>query len=64
MKKTILLASAPNLDALRGLVAQYYYTNPEKVIFGDSGAIFLGGKLARAQYEIKRKRARFVLNLG
>lgn len=58
----ILLASAPDLDALRGLVAQYYYTSPEKVKFGDCGTIYLGDKPTRAKYEIKRKRARFVLD--
>lgn len=62
MKKTILLASAPNLDALRGLVAQYYYTSPENVKFGDCGTIYLGEKQLGTRYEIKRNRARFVMD--
>lgn len=58
----ILLASAPDLDALRGLVAQFYYTSPEKVKFGDCGTIFLGEKQLSTRYEIKRNRARFIMD--
>lgn len=54
----ILLASAPDLDALRGLVAQFYYTSPEKIKFGDCGTIYKGEKQLSTRYEIKRNRAR------
>lgn len=61
MAKTILLASAPDSAGLRGLIAQYYYTDPERVILGDSGAIFLGEKQLGTKWEKRRGRLRFLM---
>lgn len=61
---TKILASAPNLDELKKLIAEYYFTIPENIKFGDFGTIFKNEKQTNTKYEIKRGRARFILILG
>lgn len=53
------LATAGDLDALRGLIAEFYYTTPEKITL-DAGAVYNNGKKLNTSFFKKGKRFYFV----
>lgn len=56
------LATAPNLEKLRELIAEYYYTRPESIKLQDNGQICNNSKILSTFYYKKGQRYYFANN--
>jgi hypothetical protein len=62
MEKETLLATSPNLQDLRRLIAEYYFTGLDSITLVD-GFIYKKDKKLSTQYYQKGCRWRFVLKI-
>lgn len=55
----MIFASAGDLTRLKKLIADFYYTTPDKITFSESGQVINNGKLLKTVIMQKKKRYYF-----
>lgn len=55
----MIFASAGDLTSIKKLIAEFYYTTPDKITFSESGQVVNNGKVLKTVITQRKKRYYF-----